>query len=218
MGKVTLAQPPLNGEWATSSWSLTIFNAYFSLEKHFACDISWGTVMCCNCIFAPCQVVVFYRCCHIQKLLTCPWLCESQPGRVREPTPDRRWWPQRSTGIQCSGRSWKNEFSRRNFPQLESLSCTLISLDPPPPPYNPPTHPSLYDLFFCLFVEAMSLSLSLSLSLSSPTPARCPSSGTHSLSPLKLDLLFSFIRFQKGQEKEGLCPINARTAAFTNRS
>ena len=38
-----------------------------------------------------------------------------------------------------------------------------------------PLHPSLDDLFFCPFVEAISLSLS-------PTSARCHSSGTHSLS------------------------------------
>ena len=42
--------------------------------------------------------------------------------------------------------------------------------------------------------------------------------GTHLLSPLQLGLLLSFIRFEKGQEKRGLSPVQAPTAAFPNSS
>ena len=143
---------------------------------------------------------------HSQNFLTSSWLYVGQPGRVRDPTADRgRWSPKRSAGIQCSGRSWrkKNLFTLRNYPQLESLSCTFISLDSPPPFSGWP-----------LLLSVCRGCLSLSLHRRPP----CHSSGTHSLSPLKLNLLLSFIRFQRGQEKKGLCPIHARTAAFTNRS
>ena len=104
----------------------------------------------------------------------------------------------------------KNKSLSQELSSVESLSCTSISLATPPPPS--PSLDNLASSSVCLS------RLSLDLSLSSPTPARCHSSGTHSLSPLKLDPLLSFIRFKKGQGKKGLCPIQARTAAFTNRS
>ena len=113
---------------------------------------------------------------HSQKFLTSSLLCVAQPSRVHEPTADRgRWLPQRCAGFQCSGRSWrkKDQFSLRNYPQPESLSCTSISLD------SPSTFLCMTSFSVCLSMRSLSLSLSLSLS---PTSARCHSSGTHSLS------------------------------------
>ena len=158
---------------------------------------------------------------HSQKILTSSWLCVAQPGRVREPTADRgRSLSQRCAGIQCSSRSWrkkKDQFSLRNYPQLESLSCTSISLD------SPSTLLWMTSFSACLSRRSVSLDRSLSLSLSLSLPdVRQVSFIRHSLtqwpSPLKLDLLLTFIHFEKGQAKKGLCPIHARTAAFMNRS
>ena len=134
---------------------------------------------------------------HSQKILTSSWLCVAQPGRVREPTADRgRSLSQRCAGIQCSSRSWrkkKDQFSLRNYPQLESLSCTSISLD------SPSTLLWMTSFSACLSRRSVSLDRSLSLSLSlslSPTSARCHSFGTHSLSdPLLLSSIFFSLSF-----------------------
>ena len=82
----------------------------------------------------------------------------AQPGRLSEPTADRgRWSPQRCAGIQCSasGRSWKKKRSVL-FQELSLARKPFLYI------YFPwlPLHPSPDDLFFCVFVAAISLSLS----------------------------------------------------------
>ena len=99
---------------------------------------------------------VFVHPAHSQKLLTSSWLCVAQPGRVREPSADHgRCSPQRCAGIrcQCSGRSWRKKRSVLSQ-ELSSARKPFLYI------YFPwlSLHPSLVDLFFCLFVKAISLS------------------------------------------------------------
>ena len=111
---------------------------------------------------------------HSQKFLTSSWLCVAQPGRVCEPTAARGRcsWSRsvvRGSNAVVDREEKKDQFSLRNYPQLESLSCTSISLD------SPSTLLSGWSLFLSVCRGDLSLSLS-------PTSARCHSSGTHSLS------------------------------------
>ena len=131
---------------------------------------------------------------HSQKFLTSSWLCVAKPGRVREPTADRgRWSPQRCAGIQCNGRSWRKKKRSVLSQELSSARKPFLYI------YFPsfPIHPSLGDLSFCLFVEAISL-----------TPRRPPGvthpALTHSVT-LSSQARSSpqFHSFWKGSRKEG---------------
>ena len=102
------------------------------------------------------------------------------PSRVREPTADcGRWSSQRCAGIQYAVVDREEEEKRSVLYQELSLARKPFLYI-----YIPwfPLHPSLDDLFFCLFVEVISLS-----------PRRRPGVGTHSIgdSLLSSSIFFS---------------------------
>ena len=105
-------------------------------------------------------------------ILTCSWLCVDSPCSLRGLTVFRgliaaAWY---QDPMQWSNAKEKSQFSLRNYPQLESISCTSISFD------SLPTLLRMTSFYVCLSILTLSLSLSfslsLSLSLSSPTASQ----------------------------------------------